>query len=236
MESVDLTQVPVVDNHCHGILRDQTFGNIASWRGAFTESTDPGMARDHVATTALYRRLIANAGRLLRLRAGRASRVRGPQRGRTGESSPPRCFVPRTSIPCSSTRAFRHPQEVLPVPELGEFGGCRAEPMLRLEVLMEACSGKRLPRRDRGGARRRTARRARPGLRGAQEHSRLPDGPGYTGVATGGRGGLVPRIQARCRSRLRAARSPTLARHAIARGVRAGGAAGGSRPVPRWLR
>ena len=57
MEVVDLTRVPVVDNHCHGTLLDQTFGDIASWRGAFTESTDPGMARDHVATTAFYQRL-----------------------------------------------------------------------------------------------------------------------------------------------------------------------------------
>ena len=69
METVDLTQVPVVDNHCHGILLDQTFGDIASWRGAFTESADPGMARDHVATTAFYQRLTQNAGRLPRLRA-----------------------------------------------------------------------------------------------------------------------------------------------------------------------
>jgi uncharacterized protein len=32
---------------------------------------------------------------------------------------------------------FPPPEEVFPVPELGELGGCRAEPMLRLEVLME---------------------------------------------------------------------------------------------------
>src|SRR5215211_3188777 len=58
MEVVDLTQVPVVDNHCHGIQRDQAFGDITSWRRAFTESADPGMPREHVATTAFYSRLI----------------------------------------------------------------------------------------------------------------------------------------------------------------------------------
>jgi hypothetical protein len=58
MEPVDLTNVPVVDNHCHGVTTDQAFGNVESWRRAFTESTDPGMPREHVATTALYRRLI----------------------------------------------------------------------------------------------------------------------------------------------------------------------------------
>ena len=58
MEALDLTQVPVVDNHCHGISQDQTFEDLASWRRAFTESTDPGMPRDHVASTIFYRRLI----------------------------------------------------------------------------------------------------------------------------------------------------------------------------------
>ena len=58
MQTVDLTQVPVVDNHCHSIMRDQTFDDPAIWRRSLTESTDPGMARDHVASTALYRRLI----------------------------------------------------------------------------------------------------------------------------------------------------------------------------------
>ena len=57
-EAVDLREVPVVDNHCHGILRSQDFDDLAGWRRAFTESADPGMTRDHVATTAFYRRMI----------------------------------------------------------------------------------------------------------------------------------------------------------------------------------
>src|SRR5215212_5579684 len=64
MEVVDLTQVPVVDNHCHGIQRDQVFGDITSWRRAFTESVDPGMPREHVATTSLYRRLVRTLAEL----------------------------------------------------------------------------------------------------------------------------------------------------------------------------
>jgi hypothetical protein len=45
MESVDLTSVPVVDNHCHAVTTDQAFGKVEAWRRAFTESTDPGMPR-----------------------------------------------------------------------------------------------------------------------------------------------------------------------------------------------
>src|SRR5215213_7311196 len=57
-EAVDLRHVTVVDNHCHGILRSQNFDDLVSWRRAFTESSDPGMPREHVASTAYYRRLI----------------------------------------------------------------------------------------------------------------------------------------------------------------------------------
>ena len=58
VEAVDLRHVPIVDNHCHGILRSQNFDDRVSWRRAFTESADPGMPREHVATTAFYSRLI----------------------------------------------------------------------------------------------------------------------------------------------------------------------------------
>ena len=57
-KAVDLRHIPVVDNHCHGIRRSQNFDDLVSWRRAFTESADPGMPRDHVATTAFYRRMI----------------------------------------------------------------------------------------------------------------------------------------------------------------------------------
>ena len=57
VEDVELRDVPVVDNHCHGILRSQDFDDLVSWRRTFTESADPGMAHEHVASTAFYRRL-----------------------------------------------------------------------------------------------------------------------------------------------------------------------------------
>src|SRR5215210_4483418 len=136
MDAVDLTQVPVVDNHCHGIKRDQTFGDLANWRRAFTESTDPGMPRDHVATTALYRRLVRTLADFLDCEpeeeavfAARSERV-----GRELASELLRAANVDTLL---LDTGFPPPQEVLPVPELGELGACRAEPMLRLEVLME---------------------------------------------------------------------------------------------------
>src|SRR5215210_4140120 len=73
METLDLTQVPVVDNHCHGVQQDQDFGDITGWRRAFTESADPGMPREHVATTSFYRRLIRALAEILGCEPGEES-------------------------------------------------------------------------------------------------------------------------------------------------------------------
>ncbi|MDQ1609751.1 MAG: hypothetical protein QOE16_2483 [Microbacteriaceae bacterium] len=54
---VDLSDVPVVDNHCHAIEAQQQTG-VEHWRALFTESPDPGMRANEAADTAFYRRLI----------------------------------------------------------------------------------------------------------------------------------------------------------------------------------
>jgi uncharacterized protein len=132
VEAVDLRDVPVVDNHCHGILRSQDFENIVGWRRAFTESTDPGMPRDHVATTAFYRRLIQTLSSffdcepddeaVFTVRAGR---------------DPTELLRSANVETLLLDTGYPPPGEVLPGDELGKLAGCRTEPMLRLEILME---------------------------------------------------------------------------------------------------
>jgi predicted TIM-barrel fold metal-dependent hydrolase len=136
METVDLTQVPVVDNHCHGIKRDQVFEDLTNWRRAFTESVDPGMPRDHVATTALYRRLVRKLADFLDCEPEEEAvfAARSERDGRELASGLLRAANVDTLL---IDTGFPSPEDLLPVPELGELGGCRAEPMLRLEVLME---------------------------------------------------------------------------------------------------
>ena len=136
METVDLTQVSVVDNHCHGVLRDQAFGNITAWRRAFTESTDPGMPRDHVATTALYRRLIQTLAIFFDCEPEEEP-VFAARREMGGRELTAALLRAANVDTLLLDTGFPAPAEVLPVPELGELGGCRAEPMLRVEVLME---------------------------------------------------------------------------------------------------
>src|ERR687893_2907205 len=116
IETLDLTSVPVVDNHCHGILLDQDFGDIASWRGAFTESTDPGMARDHVSTTAFY-------GRLTRTLAGFLScepeeqALFAAHTGKDGRGLAAALLRAANIDTPPGDTGFPPPQQVSPVPE-----------------------------------------------------------------------------------------------------------------------
>jgi predicted TIM-barrel fold metal-dependent hydrolase len=137
MQTVDLTQVPVVDNHCHGVMRDQAFGEITAWRRALTESADPGMPRDHVATTALYRRLVRTLADFLDCEP-REEAVFAARGGRDGRELTAALLRAANIDTLLLDTGFPPPDEVFSVPETAEMGGCRAEPMLRLEVLMEA--------------------------------------------------------------------------------------------------
>lgn len=51
--SLDLDGIPIVDNHCHSLLRRQPADDDA-FRNHLTESTFPEIARDHVPTSLAY--------------------------------------------------------------------------------------------------------------------------------------------------------------------------------------
>lgn len=51
---LDLDAIPIVDNHCHSLLRRQPSDDDA-FRIHLTESGNPEMARDHVPTSLFYR-------------------------------------------------------------------------------------------------------------------------------------------------------------------------------------
>lgn len=137
MEAIDLSQVPVVDNHCHGIGLGQTFGDITSWRRAFTESIDPGMPRYHVASTALYRRLIHALAGFLGCEPDERA-VFAARTERDGRELTAALLRAANIDTLLLDTGFPPPDEVFSVPDTGEMGGCRAEPMLRLENLMES--------------------------------------------------------------------------------------------------
>jgi predicted TIM-barrel fold metal-dependent hydrolase len=136
MEAVDLRDVPVVDNHCHGILRSQDFEDLVSWRRAFTESADPGMPREHVATTAFYRRLIRTLSSFFECEPDEEA-VFTVRAGRDATELTRELLRSANIETLLLDTGYPPPEEVLPGEELGKLGDCRIQPMLRLETLME---------------------------------------------------------------------------------------------------
>jgi len=94
------------------------------------------MVRDHIATTALYRRLIKNLAIIVGCEPDEGA-VFAARTGRDGRELAGELLRAANVDTFLVDTGFPSPEEVLPVPEMGELGACRAEPMLRLEVLME---------------------------------------------------------------------------------------------------
>lgn len=56
--ALELDDLPVVDNHCHGLDVQQQPDDLGDWRSRFTESPHTWMRTVHAADTAFYRRLM----------------------------------------------------------------------------------------------------------------------------------------------------------------------------------
>ena len=69
---VDLSDVAVVDNHCHGVERGAGGGDVGGWRSLFSESPDPMMRTEAVADTVFYQRLVTEMARHHGVAAGEA--------------------------------------------------------------------------------------------------------------------------------------------------------------------
>ena len=140
MKQIDLEGVPVVDNHCHGIRPKGAKGGAGDgplpFRRAFTESADPGMTRAHVATTAFYRRLLHSLAAFLGCEPDEDA-VLAAHAGIDARELTGRLLGDANVEVLLLDTGFPPPEEVLPPDELAGIGGCRAEPMLRLEILMQ---------------------------------------------------------------------------------------------------
>lgn len=136
MPAIDLTAVPIVDNHCHGMYHDTDALDAPAWRRLFTESYDPAIQREHVATMLFYQRLLRalaacwscepTEDAVLAARAGfsRDERIRTLLRDARIEALlVDQGYPPRDHLLADS--------------EVAALGGCRALPMARLETLME---------------------------------------------------------------------------------------------------
>ena len=135
MAPLDLSSIPLVDDHCHGFYRDVP-RDLTGWRRLFTESRDAGIAERHVPSMLSYQRLLRALADFLgcgpteaEVLAARQARGSAHLIGELLRAANIEALLVDTGYPASEL--------VLPGAEVAAASGCRVAPILRLETLME---------------------------------------------------------------------------------------------------
>jgi uncharacterized protein len=130
----ELNELPLVDHHAHGILRDPP-ASLDAFRGLFSESGDPRQW-PHVATGVTYRRAI----RVLAAHFGCEPTEQAVYewRRRTDPADYARSLLRATNTQLLLIDDGFPPPAVGTTPaELGALAGCAARPVMRIERVAE---------------------------------------------------------------------------------------------------
>jgi predicted TIM-barrel fold metal-dependent hydrolase len=136
MTPIDLSHVPLADNHCHGIYRKQGPVDIPSWRSYCTESTDAGMRHEHVATTIFYRRFIRNMAALYQCEPTEEA-VLLARNQYDDRDLVAKCLQAAHFDVLFVDKGYPAQELLLTDAELAELANCRVAPMLRVELVMQ---------------------------------------------------------------------------------------------------
>ncbi len=134
--ALDLSDIPLVDDHCHAIYRDQHPANLEEWRAAFAESTDRRISYDHVRNTLFFNRLVHHLAEIFECEPTEESVFAA--RSELGTEALVHTLMARANIDTLVVdQGFPPPNLAMPDTEMGRLASCRIAPVLRLEVLMQ---------------------------------------------------------------------------------------------------
>ena len=132
--ALDLDEIPIVDNHCHSLLRRQPPDDDA-FRIHLTESTFPEIARDHISSSLAYHWAIREMAVLLDCEPT-PDAVHAARRDR-GVEWLTREVVERGRFKTWLIDTGYGADTTYSLDELRELAPCRIEEVLRLEPLIE---------------------------------------------------------------------------------------------------
>ena len=132
--TLDLDAIPIVDNHCHSLLRRQPQDDDA-FRIHLTESTFPEIARDHIPTSLAYHLAIREMAVLLDCEPT-PDAIHAARRDR-GVEWLTREVVERGRFKTWLIDTGYGADTTYSLDELRELAPCRIEEVLRLEPLIE---------------------------------------------------------------------------------------------------
>jgi hypothetical protein len=136
MAPIDLSNVPLADNHCHGIYQTQTPADLTAWRRLFTESSDPEMRSKHVATTLFYRRLIREMATFFACEQTEEAVLAARQQH--DDQSLVSKFLQAANFDILFVdKGYPPPELLLSDTKVSDLANCRVAPILRVELLMQ---------------------------------------------------------------------------------------------------
>ena len=136
MTPIDLSNIPLADNHCHGIFQTQAPVDITAWRGLFTESSDLGMRSKHVTNTLFYRRLVREMATFFECEPTEDAVLAARQRH--DDQSLVSNFLQAANLDVLFVdKGYPPPELLLSDATVSDLANCRVAPMLRVELLMQ---------------------------------------------------------------------------------------------------
>jgi predicted TIM-barrel fold metal-dependent hydrolase len=132
---LDLAAVPILDQHCHALLRDGGVTDAAAYAGFFTESGDPAMHARHAPETVFYRWAVRELSAFL----GCAPTTEAVLAARATMSADAltRRLLAEANIAVLLVDHGYQIDTTWPPAELAARVPCRVLPILRLEVLAQ---------------------------------------------------------------------------------------------------
>lgn len=136
MEALDLSDIPVIDEHCHGLYRVQQPTDVMAWRRHFTESVDERVWQEHVPSTLFYHRLIREMATFFGCEATESAVL--DARSRYQPDDLIRSLLQTGNIEALLIdRGYPAAELLMPDTEVAALVGCRVGAFLRLENLMQ---------------------------------------------------------------------------------------------------
>jgi predicted TIM-barrel fold metal-dependent hydrolase len=132
---LDLSGIPIVDNHCHAYLRPTAPLDASTFRRLFSEARSPQEATDHVQHTVYYRWALKELGRVLGCAASEDAVL--ARRAERPETEYVALLLSEAAIDTLLIDTGLGGDEFYSLAEMRALTNCRVEWVLRLETLAQ---------------------------------------------------------------------------------------------------
>jgi hypothetical protein len=132
---LDLTDIPVIDNHCHPMMLEQQV-DVLQFRRYFTEAFDKSFAEKHVPNTLHYLWIVRQMAKFYHCKADEATVV-AARNAFSGQELLARYVKDAHIGTLMLDLGHPAPEEGYSAERMSQMGGCRTAKILRLETIMQ---------------------------------------------------------------------------------------------------